>query len=75
MVQEMRDNKRGICGGSREGVTAAILMAAAQEEMKVEMFEVGGGGKDRDGVAEAQQWAVQAGWIGKAEAAVTLKAW
>ena len=31
MVREMRDNKRGICGGSREGVTAAILMAAAQE--------------------------------------------
>ena len=27
MVREMRDNKRDICGKSREGVTAAILMA------------------------------------------------
>ena len=38
MVWELRDNKRGICGRSREGVTAAILMAAAmaaaQEGMK-----------------------------------------
>ena len=39
MVRGMRDNKRGICGGSREGATAAIPMAAAQEGMKVEMFE------------------------------------
>ena len=61
MVREMRDNKRDICGRSREGVTAAILMAAAQEGMKVEMFEVGGRGQDRDGVAEAQQWAVETG--------------
>ena len=38
IVRETRENKRGICGGSREGVTAAIMMAAAQEEMKVEMF-------------------------------------
>ena len=50
-------------------------MAAAQEKMKVEMFEVGCGGQGRDGVAEAQQWAVWAGWIGQAEAAVTLAAW
>ena len=75
MVRELRVNKRDICGRSREGVTAAILMDAAQEGMKVVMLEVGGGGTDRDGVADAQQWAVQAGWIGKAEAAVTLKAW
>ena len=31
MVREMNDNKRGICGRSREGATAAILMAAAQD--------------------------------------------
>ena len=61
MVREMRDDKRDICGGSREGVTAAILMAAAQEGMKVEMFEVGGGGMDRDRVVEVHQWVVQAG--------------
>ena len=53
----------GVCGGTstREGVTAAILMAAAQEKMHVEMFEVGGRGQDRDAVAEAQQWAVASG--------------
>ena len=55
MVWEMRENKRDLCGGAREGVTAAILMAAAQEGMKVEMFEVGCGGKERDVVVEAQQ--------------------
>ena len=43
MVQELRDNRRGICGRAREGVAAAILMAATQEAMQVEMFEVGGG--------------------------------
>ena len=60
MVREWRENRRDLCGGTREGVTAAILMAAAQEEMKVEMFEVGcGGSRERDGVAEAQQWACQ----------------
>ena len=76
MMREWRDNKRVLCGGTKDGVTAAVLMAAAQEEMKVEMFEVGCGGKrGRDGVAEAQQWAVQAGWIGQAEAEVTLAAW
>ena len=46
MVGEMRGNKRDICRGAREGVTAAILMAAAQEEMQVEMFEVGSGGRE-----------------------------
>ena len=40
----------------------------------MEMFEVGGGGQDRGGVAEAQQWAVKAGWIGEKEAVVTPKA-
>ena len=45
MVREMRENKWDLCGGAREGVTAAILMAAAQEGMKVEMFEVGCGGE------------------------------
>ena len=50
-------------------------MAAAQEGMKVEMFDGGGGGQDRGGVADAQQWAVKAGWIGEKAAAVTLEAW
>ena len=75
MVREQRDNMRGVCRGAREGATAAILMAATQEAMQVEMFEVGGGGQDRDAVAEAQQWAVEAGWIRKKEAVATLKAW
>ena len=43
MVRELRDNRRAMCGGAREWVTAAILMVAAQEAMQVEMFEVGGG--------------------------------
>ena len=76
MLLEWRDNKRDLCGGAKDGVTAAIFMAAAQEGMKVEMFEVGCGGKrERDGVEEAQQWAVKAGWIGQPEAAATLAAW
>ena len=75
MVQELRDNKSDICGRAMEGVTAAILMAAAQEGMQVEMFEVGGEGQDRGAVAEAHQSAVEAGWIGKKEAVATLKAW
>ena len=37
MMREWRDNKRVLCGGAKDGVTAAALMAAAQEEMKVEM--------------------------------------
>ena len=41
----------------------------------MEMFEVGGVGKDRDAVEEAQQWAVGEGCIGKKEAVVTLQAW
>ena len=41
----------GCAGGCREGVAVAILMAAAHEGMQVEMFEVGGGGNDRDAVA------------------------
>ena len=41
MMREWRDNKWVLCGGTKDGVTAAVLMAAAQEEMKVEMFEVG----------------------------------
>ena len=73
MVRELRDNRRGVCGGGREGVTAVILMATAQEGMQVEMFVMGGGGNDRDAVAEAQQWAVATGWIGKREAVATLK--
>ena len=76
MLREWKDNKRVLCGGVKIGVTAAVLMAAAQEGMKVEMFEVGCGGKrGRDGVAEAQQWAVKAGWIEQAEAEATLAAW
>jgi hypothetical protein len=76
MLREWKDNKRELCGGRKVGVTAAVLMAAAQEGAKVEMFELGCGGKrGRDGVAEAQQWAVEAGWIGEAEAGVTLAAW
>ena len=40
MLREWKDNKRDLCGGAKAGVTAAVLMAAAQEEIKVEMFEV-----------------------------------
>ena len=65
MVRQLRDNRRGVCGGAREGVTAAILMEAAHEGMQVEMFEVGDGGKARDAVAKAQQWTVATCWIGK----------
>ena len=43
MLREWKDNKRDLCGGAKVGVTAAILMAAAQEGMKVEMFELGCG--------------------------------
>ena len=75
MVQELRDNRRGLCRGPREGVTAVVLMSAAPEKMQVEMFNVGKGGQDRNAVAEAQQWAVETGWIGKKEAAVTRQAW
>jgi hypothetical protein len=76
MVRELKENKKGLCGGAKAGVAAAILMAAAQEQMMVAMFEVGcGGERARDGVEEAQQWAVQAGWIGQAEAEVTRAAW
>ena len=77
MVRELRDNRRVICGGAREGVIAAIgfLMATSQEAMQVEMFEVGGGGQDRGAVAEAHQWAVEEGWIERKEASATLKAW
>ena len=66
MLREWKDNKRDLCVGRKVGVVAAVLMAAAQEGAKVEMFELGCGGKrGRDGVAEAQQWAVKAGWIGE----------
>ena len=65
MLRELRDNSRDIRGRAMEGSKAAILMAAAQEAMQVEMFEVGGEGQDGDTVAEAQQWAVEAGWIVK----------
>ena len=33
MVRELRDNRRGVCRGAREGATSAILMAAAHEAM------------------------------------------
>jgi len=75
MVQELEDNRRAVCGKDRRTVTAAILIAAAEMGMRVEVFDGGARGRAGDRVAEAHQWAVEAGWVQKAAATATLAQW
>ena len=75
MVQELEDNRRTVCGKDRRTVTAAILIAAAEMGMRVEVFDGGARGRAGDRVAEAHQWAVEAGWVQKAAATATLARW
>ena len=77
MVQELENNKRAVpvCGKDRRTVTAAILMAAAEQGMRVEVFDGGARGRVVDKVAEAHQWAVETGWVQRAAATATLARW
>ena len=75
MVQELEDNKRATCSHGRQAVTAAILMAAEEQGMKVKVFNGGAGGRVVDRVADAHQWAVEASWVKEAEEAVVLERW
>ena len=75
MVQELEDNKREVCSQGRRAVRAAILMAAEEQGMHVEVFDGGARGMAVHRVAEAHQWAVTARWVREAEAAAVLERW
>ena len=75
MVPELEDNKREVCSQARREVTSAILMAAEEQGMQVEVFDGGAPGSVVDRVAEAHQWAVDARWVREAEAAAVLERW
>ena len=64
MVQELEDNKRDMCGKDMRVVTAAILLAAEEHSMRVEVFDGGARGKIVDRVAEAHLWAVESCGVG-----------
>ena len=66
--------ERGVQGGKGGGHSSYTNGSSTQRDAGANI-RGGSGGKARDAVAEAQQWAVATGWIGKREAAATLKAW